>query len=81
MDLQAKRRIVWIVIIAAYFASWLPNFGIFNSLTWVGPFSLPLAWVLLMNIVLTIGVFLVHTYHFKPFVERLKHDPIEREVE
>lgn len=81
MNLQAKKRIVWTVIIVAYCASWLPNFGVLNSLIWIGSFPLPLAWVLLMNVVLTIAVFLVYNYQFKPLLERLKNVPIEREAE
>lgn len=28
-----------VFIVAAYLGTWLPHFGIFNSLTWIGPLT------------------------------------------
>jgi len=49
-----NRKLFWLVLILALIGSWLPYFNILNELVWVGPLSLPLAWVLTCNIVLTL---------------------------
>lgn len=79
MNVQQKRKILWTIVLIAYLLTWLPNLGILNSLTWVGPIPLPLAWVLLMNVILTICVIMVYLLHYKPFFKQLEQMPIQAE--
>jgi len=65
-----KGMALTVFILAAYLGTWLPHFGIFNSLTWIGPLTLPMAWIYSMNVLTTIGVILIYKLYFKPFAER-----------
>ncbi|MFZ5631395.1 MAG: hypothetical protein ACOY40_00970 [Bacillota bacterium] len=73
-----KGAILTSVIALAYIGTWLPHFGIFNSLVWIGPFTLPMLWILALNIVTTLGVLAIYKFYFKPFFEKYEnsHQPL-----
>lgn len=77
MLIGQKRTLFWLVLILALIGSWLPYFNILNELIWVGPLSLPLAWVLTCNVVLTLCAALLYPLYFKPLSERI--EAFERE--
>lgn len=52
-----------------YFATFLPNFGFFNELAFVGFLPQPLAWVLFLNAINTVIIFIVYFKFFKPFAK------------
>lgn len=79
LDLKRKRQVLWGVVIVAFLLTWLPNFGVLNSLVWVGPLPLPMAWVLFLNVILTICVILLWPLCFKPTLKKLREEPIEGE--
>lgn len=82
LNLKQKRKVLWGVFLTAYLLTWLPNLGILNSLTWVGPVTLPLAWVLFLNVILTVCVIAVYPLCYKPLFKKLRKKPIEvKEVE
>lgn len=62
------------VFFVVYAATFLPNLGVFNSLTWVGPFPLPMAWVLSLNAVNTFIVLVIYWKFFKPYALRVERD-------
>lgn len=79
MTLKRKRQILWGIVLVAFALTWLPNFGILNSLVWVGPFPLPMAWVLFLNVILTVCVLLLYPLCFRPMVRKLREKPLESE--
>jgi high-affinity nickel permease len=79
--MQKKHRNTLIIFFLLYALTFLPNFGIFNSLTWVGPLPLPLFWVLLINLINTIIVIYVYKQFFKPFAKRIEQEMTEEETE
>lgn len=63
--------IVLSVFFLLYAASWLPYFGFFNDLTYIGPFPEPMAWGIGINVVNTIIVIAVYFMFFKPYAQRV----------
>ncbi|MCM3078668.1 hypothetical protein M3558_06140 [Brevibacillus invocatus] len=57
-----------------YALSYLPNFNIFNEATFIGFFPQPLIWVLLLNALNTVIIFIVYKKFFKPFAERAERE-------
>ncbi len=57
-----------------YALTFLPNFGILNSLTWIGPLPLPMAWVLFLNALNTVLLFVIYQKYFLPFAQRADDD-------
>lgn len=53
-----------------YVLTFLPYFDILNDLTFIGPFPQPLAWVLFLNLINTVIIFIVYFKFFKPFAIR-----------
>lgn len=72
--MQKKHRNTLAVFFILYALTFLPNFGIFNSLTWIGPLPLPLFWVLLLNLINTIIVIYVYKKFFRPFALRTEQE-------
>jgi hypothetical protein len=70
-----KGAAITCTILFAYLGTWLPHFGIFNSFTWIGPFTLPMLWILAMNVITTLGVFAIYKWYFKPFTNALEKNP------
>jgi hypothetical protein len=68
--MRKKHRNLLILFFVLYGATFFPNFGIFNSLIWIGPLPQPLAWVLFLNIINTVIIFIVYKKFFKPFAKR-----------
>lgn len=72
------------VFFLIYGLTFLPNFGVFNNPVLVGYLPQPLLWVLILNAVNTIIIFIVYFKFFKPFSERaykeLELDRKEEEV-
>lgn len=77
MSLNMRRRVLWLVVTICLLITWLPNFGMLNSLQWVGPLPLPMAWVLGLNVILTVCVALTYPLCFKPLIKNLEEYPIE----
>ncbi|GAA1119133.1 hypothetical protein [Nesterenkonia jeotgali] len=69
--MRKTHAIIIAVFFVAYAATFLPNFGIFNSLTWIGPLSLPMAWVIGLNALNTVLVIIVYRRYFRPYAERI----------
>lgn len=65
--MQIHHRIVISTFFLLYAATFLPYFGFFNQLNFIGPFPEPMAWVLFINVINTGIVFLVYFNYFKPF--------------
>ncbi|WP_017728811.1 hypothetical protein [Halalkalibacterium ligniniphilum] len=55
-----------------YAATFLPNVGIFNDLTFWGVFPEPLAFTLIINAINTILIFVIYFKVFKPFALRME---------
>lgn len=72
--MRAGNRNLLILFFVLYFATFLPNLGVFNSLVWVGPLPLPLFWVLLLNLINTIILFVIYKKFFKPFALRVEKE-------
>ncbi|QQK75685.1 hypothetical protein HUG15_08995 [Salicibibacter cibarius] len=70
--------IIWIFFIV-YALTFLPHFGVMNSLNWIGPFPLPLAWVLFLNVINTFIIFLIYKKYFVPFSRRMEKAELKGE--
>ena len=57
-----------------YALTFLPNFNVFNEAAFIGFFPQPLVWVLVLNAVNTVIIFLVYKKFFKPFAERTEQE-------
>jgi hypothetical membrane protein len=68
--MQTKNRLVISVFFALYAATFLPNFGLFNQLSWIGPVTQPMAWILMLNLINTALIVYIYYAFFKPFAER-----------
>jgi ABC-type antimicrobial peptide transport system permease subunit len=79
MNVRQKKRLLWGVVIVGFLLTWFPNIGLVNTPTWIGPITLPLAWVLFLNVILTVCVLIVYPLYYKPFFKKLKENPIETE--
>lgn len=64
--------IVLSVFFLLYAASWLPYFGFVNELTYIGPFPLPMAWGIGINVVNTVIMIVVYFKFFKPYGRRME---------
>lgn len=68
-----KSNRIWLsLFFLVYAATFLPYFGIINDLVWVGPIPLPMAWVLFMNALNTVLVFVVYYKLFRPYARRVE---------
>lgn len=79
--MRKKHHIVLIIFFVLYAATFLPNFGILNSLTWIGPLPLPLVWVLSLNLINTLILIYVYKKFFKPFALRFEEETLEERRE
>lgn len=74
--MKRKNRGLHALIITIFFfiyaLTFLPNFGIFNDLKFIGPFPQALSWVLILNAINTVIIFIVYFKFFKPFAKRLE---------
>jgi len=55
-----------------YLLTFLPNFGKMNELKFIGFLPQSLAWVLLMNAINTVIIFIVYFKFFKPFAHKIE---------
>lgn len=73
--MKRKNRTLHAFVISLFFfiyaLSFLPYFGIMNEAVFVGPFPQPLAWVLFLNAINTVIMFVVYFKFFKPFAKRI----------
>lgn len=76
---RRKNRNLLLAFFIVYFATFLPNFGILNSLKWIGPFPLPMAWVLFLNAINTIITLMIYFQLFKPFAEKFENKLNDKE--
>ena len=60
-----RGKLLFFTLFICYVCTWLPYFGFANSLIWIGPITLPMAWVLLMNAINTVAVFLIYLWFFQ----------------
>lgn len=77
--MKRKHHILLLLFFILYFATFLPNLGIFNTLTWIGPFPLPMAWVLFLNAINTIILLIICKQFFIPFAKRVEKEFEEEE--
>lgn len=74
--MKRKNRGLHALIISIFFLiyalTFLPNFGFFNELKFIGPFPQALSWVLFLNAINTIIIFIVYFKFFKPFARRIE---------
>lgn len=57
-----------------YFLTFLPNFGYFNELKFIGFLPQPLAWVLFLNAINTVIIFIIYFKFFKPFAKNAERE-------
>lgn len=68
-----KQHAFWMILFfTLYGLTFLPNFGIFNELKFIAFLPQPLAWVLLLNAINTVIIFVVYFRFFKPFALRVE---------
>lgn len=74
--MDRKNRKLHTFIISLFFLvyalTFLPHFDVFNSLTFIGPLPEPLAWVLFLNVINTVIMFIIYFKFFKPFAQRIE---------
>lgn len=75
--MRKKHAIIITVFFVVYAATFLPNFNVFNSLTWVGPLPLPMAWIIGLNVVNTGLVLIIYFKFFKPYAVRMRDEDVE----
>lgn len=70
--MRKKHALLICLFFIIYLLTFLPNFGIFNNLEFIGFLPQPLAWVLLLNAVNTVIIFIVYFKFFKPFAKNVE---------
>jgi hypothetical protein len=79
--MKKQHALLMALFFILYFATFLPNFGIFNELKLVGFLPQSLAWVLLLNAINTVIIFIVYYKYFKPFAENVSREFNENKTE
>lgn len=74
--MKKKCIILEIVFFVLYLSTFLPNFGYFNDLVFIGPFPEPMAFVLIINMINTFIIFLLFKYFYPLFCKAA-----EKEIE
>lgn len=67
--MRKKHAILITMFTLVYACTFLPNFNVMNELKFIGFFPQPLAWVLLLNAINTVIIFVVYFKYFKPFAK------------
>ncbi|WP_191559586.1 hypothetical protein [Metabacillus idriensis] len=62
------------VFFLVYFLTFLPNFGVLNEPIFIGFLPQPLAWVLLLNAINTVIMFIIYFKFFKPFAKNVANE-------
>jgi|TARA_R110001599_G_scaffold337213_3_gene555432 hypothetical protein len=76
MSVAIKKKILWLVVIAALAVTWMPYFDIFNSSTLIVGLPQSLVVTLVCNVVLTVCVFALYPLCFTPLVKRIEEKPL-----
>ncbi|MFB4161336.1 hypothetical protein ACE1TF_15755 [Geomicrobium sp. JSM 1781026] len=72
MTFKKTHHLIIVIFFVVYALTFLPNFNILNTLDWVGPFPLPMAWVLLLNVINTLVIWVIYRNYFVPFARRME---------
>lgn len=70
--MRKTNAILLAIFFTLYAATFLPNLGVLNDLTFWGLFPEPLAFTLTINVMNTVIIFLVYFKVFKPFALRME---------
>lgn len=70
--MRKKHAILMTIFFILYLLTFLPNFGVMNELKFVLFLPQPLAWVLFINAINTVIIFIVYFKFFKPFAENVE---------
>ncbi|MBD8007423.1 hypothetical protein [Bacillus norwichensis] len=70
--MRRKHALLMTVFFVLYLLTFLPNFGIMNDLKFVGFLPQSLAWVLMLNALNTVIIFIVYFKFFKPFAQNVE---------
>lgn len=70
--MRKKHALLITVFFIVYLLTFLPNFGIMNELKFIGYFPQALAWVLFLNAINTVIIFVVYFKYFKPFAKNIE---------
>jgi len=70
--MRKKHAILISLFFIIYLLTFLPNFGIFNELKFIGFLPQALAWVLFLNAINTVIIFIVYFKFFKPFAKNIE---------
>ncbi|PWA12331.1 hypothetical protein DCC39_06860 [Pueribacillus theae] len=77
-----KAHALWITaFFIIYLLTFLPNFGIMNDLKFIGFLPQSLAWVLLLNAINTVIIFVIYFKFFKPFAQNVEEKMMKIEQE
>ncbi|MHA2937104.1 hypothetical protein ACXJY6_02295 [Vibrio sp. RC27] len=77
--MKIKRKILWLTILLSLSLTTLPYLGYFNEAELIGLLPMPLALILICNVVLTICAIAIYPLYFKPFIKKLSDKPIQGE--
>lgn len=69
--MRRKHALLIAVFFIIYLLTFLPNFGIMNELEFIGFLPQSLAWVLMLNAINTVIIFVVYFKFFKPFAQNV----------
>lgn len=70
--MRRKHALLMAAFFIIYLLTFLPNFGIMNELKFIGFLPQPLAWVLFLNLINTVLIFVVYFKFFKPFALKMQ---------
>ncbi|MBO1001885.1 hypothetical protein [Pseudogracilibacillus auburnensis] len=70
--MRKKHALLIIVFFIIYLLTFLPNFGVMNELRFIGFLPQSLAWVLFLNAINTVIIFIVYFKFFKPFAQNVE---------
>ena len=79
--MRKKHALLIAAFFIIYLMTFLPNFGIMNELKFIGFLPQALAWVLLLNAINTVIIFIVYFKFFKPFAQNVEEKMLKNEKE
>ncbi|MDE4305836.1 hypothetical protein PXK30_19630 [Phaeobacter gallaeciensis] len=80
MKTTTQKFLLWLTLGVCLGATWLPYLGFFNEAKMIGFLPQPLALTLGCNVILTLCVLALYPLYFKPFIARLKANPVVKEA-
>lgn len=70
--MRKKHAMLILAFFIIYLLTFLPNFGIMNELKFIVFLPQSLAWVLFLNAINTVIIFVVYFKFFKPFALKMQ---------